>query len=526
MNAAGVLTGPLNDPVILAKLDINDGHLSRFSFEKFAGDIRYRLGTVDLDCRLAQDRKRSMILQGTLPIHRFAGKSVRDFPFFLHARSDSMDISWVQLLIPGTTDLRGILQIDLSIEGTAGNPHPSGTLQIINGGVKIPDLGLTIIDASAQAAVTPDSLSLTVLRLLDDKGGELRAAGVASLSGFHVNGLHGTIEAKRFNLIDTRDIKGVVKGTLLFGGTPDIPTVQGNIIVLRSEIPFPEETEKGPVQNPLDTFARSPLIRDLSCLLTIDVPRNLWIRSLNVNAEVEGNVNITKDHSSKNFSIFGTAQTVRGWYLYQGRSFMIERGEMTFQGGTEFDPEISIVGMHRLSGEDAQGEPVTFPIRIIVGGTLNKPQITLEANAPGTNDPLSETDIMAYLLFGRPANLSATETAVLENRAKNLLIGLAANRLKQTIGKKLGLDVIQIEEGSPGTEGQTRVRLGKYVNEGLYVSYSQSVPTGQSGQSNAETLREGAEVRVEYEVNNHLNVEGSMDAQFRTGLDLLLKFEW
>ncbi|MBI4531391.1 MAG: translocation/assembly module TamB, partial [Candidatus Latescibacteria bacterium] len=350
-----------------------------------------------------------------------------------------------------------------------------------------------------------------------------RVTGGAGLSGLQINRLTGKIGLKRFTLLDSEGTKGIVKGTLQLGGTLDVPTLQGGITILRAETPFPEEpeTEQRPVEDPLDTFLRSPFIRRLSCAFNVEIPRNLWIRSLDVNAEVEGNIDITKDHEADNFVFFGSLRAIRGWYLYQGRSFTIERGEMTFQGGTAFDPEISIVGTRQLPGEDEQGQPISLTVRIIVGGTINKPQVTLESDPP-----LSETDIMAYLLFGRQANLDAVETAALESRAKGLLIGLAANRLKQTIGKQLGLDVIEIEGGKQGGQEETRVRLGKYLHEGLYISYSQLVPAASLRQVDLEKLREEAEVRVEYEVNNHLNVEGSMDAQFRTGLDLLLKFEW
>lgn len=534
-DAAGVLTGPIYDPVIIAKIDVKDGRVSRFDFGRLAGDVRYSSGTVDIDCLLLPDSRQSLTVQGAVPLHRFTTGDMRDLPLFLKISSDSLDISWAPLLLPGVADVKGKLQIDLSVDGTIGDPNPSGDIRLTDCRLRIPDLGLSVVDASARLKVTPDSLQLAMLRLVDDSGGEFRLSGAAGLKGLQVTGMDGRATLDRFKIIDlretmgivrgTEETRGVIKGSLQIGGTPSEPALEGSVVILRAEMPLPEATEPGtrPPETSLDTFLRSPFVRRFSAAIRVDMPRNLWVRSVDVNSEVQGNLNITKAAGSPILVFFGSLQSIRGWYLYQGRSFAIDRGEMTFQGTERFDPEISFIGTHRLAG-GATGEPI--PVQIIVGGTLERPQITLEASDPETNEPMNEIDIMAYLLFGRPANLTATETVALESRAKGLLMGLAASRLKQSIADQFGLDVIEIEEGTTGRAGDTRVRLGKYVSQDLFVSYSQLLSTSSLRQVDLARLRENAEVRVEYEINSHLNVEGSMDAQLRTGLDLLWKHEW
>jgi autotransporter translocation and assembly factor TamB len=157
-----------------------------------------------------------------------------------------------------------------------------------------------------------------------------------------------------------------------------------------------------------------------------------------------------------------------------------------------------------------------------VGGTLLKPQISLESDAA---ERLSESDILSYLLIGRPADdvsglMSGAGGAGrrLEGQAAVLVLGLAANQLKQTIGRRLNLDVVEIDLGMGSSA--TRVRAGKYFGSRFFVSYAQDVSEAR-----------GKEVVVEYELLPHVTLEaqqreGNERERDRSSFGIFWKKEW
>ena len=161
-------------------------------------------------------------------------------------------------------------------------------------------------------------------------------------------------------------------------------------------------------------------------------------------------------------------------------------------------------------------------ISAIVGGTLLYPRITLESD---TTPPLSEADMLSYLVLGRPSENvigGAQETGDgkpgLEGQAAGLVLGVAANQLKRQIGRQLNLDLVEIDMG--GGSGSTRVRVGKYIGTKLFVSYAQDVSSARA-----------QEVTVEYELLPQVTLEaqqrsGSDTQRDRKSLGVFWKLEW
>jgi translocation and assembly module TamB len=257
------------------------------------------------------------------------------------------------------------------------------------------------------------------------------------------------------------------------------------------------------------------------------IPRNAWVRSVDFNTEVQGEVEITKEAEAP-FLFFGGLDAIRGQYIFQNARFSIDRGELRFRGTPDNDPDLYLLGTRRIPRAlpDAGGNPSQdLLIHIVVGGTLTKSKVTLESDAP---TPLDQADLLSYLLFGRPSSQTLLgslggggSTANLQSQAQNLAFGIAANHLKQTVGRELGLDVLEVEVGQ-GKETFTHLAVGKYVRRDLLLTFSQDVvqAVGQ-GQD-----RLGRKVSVEYELGRSFGVSGSVDDQGKTALDLFWKKEW
>ncbi len=104
-------------------------------------------------------------------------------------------------------------------------------------------------------------------------------------------------------------------------------------------------------------------------------------------------------------------------------------------------------------------------------GPLNNPQISLQSTPP-----LPLGTIMAYLLFGRDlTEISSVQALQLAGSVASL-VGEGPSIIEET-KKSLGLDRIQMitVPSTTSESGETiALQVGKYVTEGVLVSYSQA----------------------------------------------------
>jgi hypothetical protein len=126
-------------------------------------------------------------------------------------------------------------------------------------------------------------------------------------------------------------------------------------------------------------------------------------------------------------------------------------------------------------------------IRVLVGGTLDRPRISLESDA---QPPLSQSDLLSYLAFGESSNslLQFNQTSLsggnLVNMAGARLAGVALgetlNQLEGDAARQLGVDVFNITPGdvpvNPGQSGfqqfitGTELEVGRYVNPRTFAT--------------------------------------------------------
>lgn len=142
-------------------------------------------------------------------------------------------------------------------------------------------------------------------------------------------------------------------------------------------------------------------------------------------------------------------------------------------------------------------------IQVIVGGTLQRPRVTLESNA---QPPLAQTDLLSYLAFGRSSStlmqqqgssLSGPSAgggqivgdvgALITRQAASQAIGVFTAEAEQEVARQYGVDVFSVtpadvpsELSIGGVEGLlrgTEIEVGKYINRRTFVAV-QLRPTG------------------------------------------------
>jgi translocation and assembly module TamB len=161
----------------------------------------------------------------------------------------------------------------------------------------------------------------------------------------------------------------------------------------------------------------------------------------------------------------GSANTVRGFYEFEGRRFTLVRdGTAKFRGTSEIDPDLDISAERLIPNTGVTA-------RIHIGGTPRSPKLTLSSTPGG----LDEADILSLIVFNRSVNdLGSGEKASLAETAGGIASGFVAQSLGKSIGKALDVDLFEITTTDPDTgESAGGVTLGKQVSDRAFVQFRQ-----------------------------------------------------
>ncbi|MDZ7724086.1 MAG: translocation/assembly module TamB domain-containing protein [candidate division KSB1 bacterium] len=234
-----------------------------------------------------------------------------------------------------------------------------------------------------------------------------------------------------------------------------------------------------------------------------------------MNIEITGNLNLIKE--GKMFELFGTVQTVRGFYNLFGKRFNLNSGTLTFRGGETLNPELDLDAQYKF--RDIEKEKQT--LNLLITGTLSFPEIQFRLN----DKPISETDGLSYLLFGRSgAQLSHGERQQVSQSSSQtgtaamtrLLSGQLTQQVSRIAQDKLNLDLIRIS--GDANWRNTALTVGKYLTNDLFLRYERELSFGSS----KETIPQ--ELFLEYEINRHLFLQAVKGDPQTTGFDIIIKF--
>jgi translocation and assembly module TamB len=269
-----------------------------------------------------------------------------------------------------------------------------------------------------------------------------------------------------------------------------------------------------------DTASReSTLLQPLSADLNVVIPKNAWLKGQGLDAEIGGTINIRKE-PRKPFILLGPLKTIRGNYTFQGKLFKFRKGTVDFLGLEEPNPNLDFEAAARIRRVD---------IIIRIGGTARDIQLTLDSNPS-----MEQTDIVSYIMFGKPANsLNDRDSANVERAALNLtgqvaaselkrILGdgffldtiVAASELKRILGDGFFLDTITYEAGDD-EKSRGAVAVGKYVTPDVFVKYRQGLSSDQP-----------SEVEASYEVNKNISIQTNVGNEKTTGIDLFWEFDF
>ncbi len=359
-----------------------------------------------------------------------------------------------------------------------------------------------------EVSVPEQELVTQVMRRLVPQGLAVRGAiRVGANAGLAVAGgppspdapppfLTGVVAAERLQIETPNGSRVEVVLDCRLAGTPADPRLEGTVrvpsgFVRIPELPrnlLPQEGEArlwtaaasdslalfagpAPAWGP-DEAGRSgtPFFPDLA--LAVELPGNLRIHGYGLDVEVSGEIDVSRGRDPKGRpgpALVGQARSVEGSLRFMNRMFRIERAEALFTGEVPANPTLDMLLQTEISGTT---------IRLAVTGRASAPVVDLTSNPD-----MNQTDIMAYLLFGRPIGDLDNEqrgrmdeepdaSQQLRENLTGLALAFGTADLQSSVSSTLGVDIVEL--GSDQSGGST-LTAGKYISPKVLLKYNASL---------------------------------------------------
>jgi hypothetical protein len=375
-----------------------------------------------------------------------------------------------------------------------------------------------------------------------------------------------TFRARRFRAIDDRRFLTLdASGTVVLTGPAWQPHLTGRVTADEGTLHFADLITKRIVdlENPGD----SGLI-DLNLVrqerlganfqnrfldsLTIDTLRlqmgeSFWLRSSEANIQLDGSLTIEKHRAQYRYD--GTLNAVRGNYAlriggFVTKDFTVERGTVRYFGTPDLNADLDIEARHVvIASENGEEIPVTARIT----GTMLQPRLELQS-APTANRPaLSQTELVSYLMFGRPtfslqgSNGQGSQYAAVQAGLSYLSSALSSE-IQRSLISDLGvpIDYLDIKTGGAGAglAGQTGSAQVATVAAGWQIGRRWFVTLVADLCTNTQRFYPNAEYRMTSHIRLKTSVEPAYSCQvalnqpalsvnkYQVGLDLLWDREY
>ena len=375
-------------------------------------------------------------------------------PIRANLDADIADLTWVDLFVGDTMEVRGKVKAKLDAQGTLnGKWSTAGTIQgqalrivRIDDGVRLIDgtlnarldgtrLVLDSLKFPASLRVMPDEWRTKewVTQNPDAKNGYAEASGQWDLQT-----MQGAIHLKlhRFPALQRSDRYAMVSGTVDVDAQLPRVAITGDLtadagwfsLEILQGVPSLDEDVHVIKAGDTEQAADSPM--QMSMTLKFDMGPRFYITGMGLDAGLLGSIQIHM--ADGRLTGIGALRTRGGGIEAYGQKLRLRRGTLTFQGRLD-NPLLDIEAL-RIGDQVEAG--------VKVGGTAQRPRIDLVSYPD-----VSDVEKLSWLVLGRGPDESGNDAALM------LSVGAALLGGGQPFYKQFGLDDVSIRSGDIGSSG-------------------------------------------------------------------------
>jgi translocation and assembly module TamB len=379
---------------------------------------------------------------------------------------DSADIGpLVELIYPGLDGVGGVLSIHVTPRGTAGDFRLVGRLAREEARA---DFGSGLRLRAVSASLDADGSGQVSFDGSATSGGghvKLEARSVRSQNGW-INGTFN-VSGERFQVINQPEAQVFISPNLDLLLEESNATLTGDVTVPYAKLEIAEVPPSAVSQSSDVVFLEDSLATrqrfNARATVRVALGDSVSFSGFGLRARLAGSLTL-EDERGRPTRGSGEIRLVDGIYRAYGSELKIDPGRLVFGGGPIDNPGLDIRAYRNVSSQNVM-EGAGDIVGMNIGGTLLKPEISLFSRPP-----MSESETLSYLMFGRPLSSGSEEDQTALASAALLLGMQRGSKLTGDIGKQFALDEAYIESGSAYNEAS--FVAGKYLSPKLFVSYA------------------------------------------------------
>jgi translocation and assembly module TamB len=301
-------------------------------------------------------------------------------------------------------------------------------------------------------------------------------------------------------------VSAVFGGRLFYELLPDSSSLTGDIDLIKAKytkkVEFSSfilglrEIKESPDKYP-EFLEKTEINIHVAGLENIIIDNNIARTPVNINLNVMGTI--------AKYGLIGRIEADEGNIYFRGNEFEVLKGSsVEFIEANRISPVFHILAETYIS---------SYYIKMVLDGTMDRFDLSLFSDPP-----LSEVDILSLLTFGQvKGGEQGFASGLAASEAASLLTGNLQGEVQEEFKNITGFERFEIEPHTTRTGSfSPKVTVGKRLLEDkLFVIYSTSIGT-----------TEEHVIKLKYNVNKNVSIEGSRNEIGSAGGDLKYRFEF
>ncbi len=518
------------DPLIRAYLGEVTGHSSMAGSVDIRGPMRRpRDLMIAGDITQLSVNIQNMKLQNDGPIHLSVDHgALRAEQFHLVGPDSELFLRGkIQLVGDHTLDAHGRGRLDLKLAhslnpnilasgpatftvdaaGNLARPQMNGRIELTEASVSLADLPNGLSHINGTMVLAQDRLQIEKLTA-SSGGGELHMGGFLAIR----NGLYFDLTAtgRDVRLRYPPGVSASADANLHYTGSAKSSLLSGDITVTRFGMSprFDFGVFLAQTKNPAGINSLNPFLDNLRLDLHITSTPELRVET--TLAKVSGDIDLRLRGTAARPALLGRVNIAEGDVFFNGTKYRLERGDISFSNPLVIEPVVNLELSARVQNYD---------ITIGLHGTM--------AGGKGLNmtyrsdPPLSSSDIIALLAFGRPRGqgvynvASPSQTTTDATNASNAILGQALDAaLSERVERLFGSSKVKIDPQFIGQQSNpsARVTIEQNISNNITLTYVTSL--SQSTQT---------VIQVEYNVDKNVSIVAVRDQNGVLGFDVHIR---
>ncbi len=391
----------------------------------------------------------------------------------------------------------GTLSGELDVTGTLGSPGIGGRLALESFGVDVPQAGLSL--RNGEVTLLAENGGFDLAGRVESGDGALNVRGRLDLGAPEGMTGEATVTGEKFLALSRPGVEAAVSPELALslsgrrldvGGAVKVPKLR----IEADKLPGGGGVESSPdvvVVGREDQDADPPVA--VHADVQVELGEGVIIRGYGFDGSATGQLQVIE---APGRPTRGRGEIkVLGQYKAYGQDLTIRRGRLLFSDTPVDNPDLNITAVREV-------DEVTAGVRVT--GSARRPELALFSE-PSLG---SESEILSYLVLGRPLDRAGTGDGDALASAAASIGTKGGNLLAKQIGAQFGISDIKVEESEE--IGGSALTLGQYLSPRLYVSYG-------VGLAEAVNL-----IRLRYELSDHWALEAASGRETSAAI----KFNW